>query len=513
VPGFSPCAMNASDIIEGLSPGEARLLLALNSLNGQATPEMVCEAGGFGQLVEVMNAASWLQSKGALSMSEVARKVYSLRSREALERGLPERRALALLDEAGGEVQMKDLSSALGKDASIALGWLRKKDLATIRKEGSNTIITISDHGREMISRKMEDELTLNALAQEDLPEDRLDKGTIADLKGRQDLVTEKVVISRTLELTDLGRELVALGVEVREEVAQLTPELIQTGRWKEVSIRKYDVRSFAPAIYPGKKHPLTRVADEVRRIFVDMGFQEIDEEYVQPAFWNMDALFTPQDHPAREMQDTFYLKNPSRLELEDDLIVDKVCSVHECGGDTGSQGWRYGWCREESERALLRTHTTVNTIRHLWRNPDPPVKVFSLSKVFRKEAIDATHLPEFTQIEGIIMEKNASFDMLCGVIREFYSRMGFKDIRFRPGYFPYTEPSMEIEVRFKDTWMELGGSGIFRPEVTAPFGIKHPVLAWGLGFERLAMLRFDLKDLRDLYISDVDMLRSSPLI
>lgn len=506
--------MNTSEILEGLSANEARLMLALNRLNGRATPEEVFEAGGFGQLVEVMNSASWLQSKGALQISEVARKVYSLKSREALEKGLPERRALALLDHKGGEMDMKDLSSAVGNDeVSIALGWLRKKNLATIRKEAGSTIIAITDNGRETLGRKMEDELTLEALAQEDISEDKLDKATIAALKSRQDLVVEKLAVSRTLELTDLGREMLALGIEVREEVAQLTPELIQTGRWKDVTIRKYDVRSFAPAIHPGKKHPLVRIADEVRKIFVDMGFQEIDEEYVQPAFWNMDALFTPQDHPARELQDTFYLKRPARLDLDAEEIVDKVCSVHECGGDTGSLGWRYEWCREESERALLRTHTTVNSIRHLWRNPEPPVKAFSLSKVFRKEAIDATHLPEFTQIEGIIMEKDASFDMLCGIIREFYARMGFKDIRFRPGYFPYTEPSMEIEVRFKDTWMELGGSGIFRPEVTAPFGIKHPVLAFGLGFERLAMLRFNLKDLRDLYISDVDMLRTSPLI
>jgi phenylalanyl-tRNA synthetase alpha chain len=506
--------MNASEILEGLSSNEARLMLALNRLNGRATPEEVFETGEFEQQVEVMNAASWLQSKGALQISEVARKVYSLKGREVLQQGLPERRALQLLDQKGGQAGMDELSSTLGKqDASIALGWLRKKDLATIQKEGRSTVITISENGRSMLDRKMDDELTLAELAEGDISEDRLDKGTIAALKSRQDLVAERLVVSRTFELTPLGQEMVALGIEVREEVAQLTPELIQSGRWRDVTIRKYDVRSFAPAIYPGKKHPLTRVADEVRRIFVDMGFQEIDEEYVQPAFWNMDALFTPQDHPARELQDTFYLKNPQRIELEDDVIVGKVCRMHECGGDTGSLGWRYGWCREESERALLRTHTTVNTIRHLWRNPDPPVKVFSLSKVFRKEAIDATHLPEFTQIEGIVMEEGASFDMLCGIIREFYSRMGFKDIRFRPGYFPYTEPSMEIEVRFKDTWMELGGSGIFRPEVTAPFGVKHPVLAWGLGFERLAMLRFDLKDLRDLYISDVDMLRSSPLI
>ena len=242
------------------------------------------------------------------------------------------------------------------------------------------------------------------------------------------------------------------------------------------------------------------------------MGFKEIDEQYVQPAFWNMDALFTPQDHPARELQDTFYLAHPQRAEL-DDSVVEKVAAIHENGGNTGSIGWGTKWSKEEAEKLLLRTHTTVNSIKYLSQHTEPPVKVFSLSKVFRKEAIDATHLPEFTQIEGIIMDEDANFDMLCGIIKEFYRRMGFTDIRFRPGYFPYVEPSLEVEVKFRGKWMELGGAGVFRPEVTEPFGIKHPVLAWGMGFERLAMLRWNLKDLRDLYISDIEMLRENPLI
>lgn len=506
--------MNASEILAGLSANESRLLLALNRLNGKATPEQVFEAGGFGQPVEVMNAGSWLQSKGAVVISEVARKVYSLKGREALQRGLPERRAIKLLAERGGEGEMKDLAAALSKEeVSIALGWLRKKDLATISKEGGRTVLRLTDNGRAALDRPTADEVLLEQLAEGELSEEALDKDTIAALRSRQDLVVERLAVSRTMELTDLGRELVSMGLEVKDEVAQLTPELLQTGKWKDVSFRRYDVRTFAPALYPGKKHPLTRIADEVRKIFVDMGFTEIDEEYVQPAFWNMDALFTPQDHPARELQDTFYLKSPCTLPLEDEEIIERVCAMHETGGETGSLGWRYKWCREESERALLRTHTTVNTIRHLWRNPEPPVKVFSLSKVFRKEAIDATHLPEFTQIEGIIMEEGASFDMLCGVIKEFYKRMGFQNIRFRPGYFPYVEPGLEIEVEFKGNWLELGGAGVFRPEVTAPFGVKHPVLAWGMGFERLAMLRWNLKDLRDLYISDVDMLRTSPIL
>jgi phenylalanyl-tRNA synthetase alpha chain len=506
--------MNASEILTGLSANESKLLLALDRLNGRADPERIFEAGGFSQLVEVMNAGSWLQSKGAVVISEVARKVYSIKDRAVLDRGLPERRAIRLLAEKGGEGDMGDLAAELSKEeTSIALGWLRKKDLATISKADGRTVLRLTENGRDALDRPTADEVLLEQLAEEEMSEETLDKAVIAALRSRQDLVAEKLLVTRTMELTDLGREIVSMGLEVKDEVAQLTPELIQTGKWKDVQFRRYDVRTFAPAVHPGKKHPLTRIADEIRTIFVDMGFTEIDEEYVQPAFWNMDALFTPQDHPARELQDTFYLKNPCKLQLEDDGIIDRVCAMHETGGDTGSKGWRYRWCREESERALLRTHTTVNTIRHLWRNPEPPVKVFSLSKVFRKEAIDATHLPEFTQIEGIIMEKDASFDMLCGIIKEFYRRMGFENVRFRPGYFPYVEPGLEVEVEFKGSWLELGGAGVFRPEVTAPFGVKYPVLAWGMGFERLAMLRWDLKDLRDLYISDVDMLRTSPIL
>ncbi|MCD6461277.1 MAG: phenylalanine--tRNA ligase subunit alpha, partial [Thermoplasmata archaeon] len=172
------------------------------------------------------------------------------------------------------------------------------------------------------------------------------------------------------------------------------------------------------------------------------------------------------------------------------------------------SRGWEYDWSRKEAERAVLRTHTTVNTIRYLYEHPDEPCKVFSIERVFRNESIDATHLPEFYQIEGIVMEPGANFRMLIGLLKEFYKRLGFEEVRVRPAYFPYTEPSMEVEVRFKDTWLELGGSGIFRPEVTLPLGVKHPVLAWGLGLERLTMMRLGLSDLRDLYISDVDMLR-----
>ncbi len=505
--------MNAAEVLEGLSPSEKKVLVALQRLDGRASPERIFEEGGFQQLVEVMNAASWLQSKGAVEIEESARKAYGLKDRSLAEKGVPERRALMLLGERDGSLGVKALETALGKEeSSMAIGWLMRKGLASLDRSGAEPMLRLSAEGRRCLAAEMPDEALLKRLAREDLFEDEVDRAALELLKARRGVLQERLVVTRALRLTKLGREIVAQGIEITDEVAQLTPELLQTGKWRGAAFRKYDIRTFAPCSYPAKKHPLTRIADEVRRILIEMGFTEIDDEYVQPAFWNMDALFTPQDHPARDLQDTFYLRSPSRLPLEDEEIVQRVKAVHEDGGDTGSLGWRYAWSREEAERALLRTHTTVNTVKYLAKHPDPPAKVFSISRIFRNESIDMTHLPEFMQIEGIIMEEGASFDMLVSWLKEFYRRMGFDRVRVRPGPFPYTEPSLEVDILYNGSWMELGGAGVFRPEVTGPLGIKHPVLAWGLGFERLAMLRWNLKDIRELYITDMELLRQSPI-
>ena len=206
-------------------------------------------------------------------------------------------------------------------------------------------------------------------------------------------------------------------------------------------------------------------------------------------------------------------VKYPQNYQYNETQLLKEIARVHENGGTTGSTGWGYTFSKTEGERALLRTHTTVNTIRYLYNHPKPPCKVFSLERVFRKENIDTTHLPEFYQIEGIIYEENANFRQLIGILKEFYRRMGFEKIRFRPGYFPYTEPSMEVEVFWNGKWMELGGSGIFRPEVTEPIGVKNPVLAWGLGLETACHAPLWSFDIRSLYISDLEWLRKTPLI
>jgi phenylalanyl-tRNA synthetase alpha chain len=319
--------------------------------------------------------------------------------------------------------------------------------------------------------------------------------------------------VSRKLSLTDAGAALKAGGIEQAIEVNQLTPEILASGKWREATFRKYDPGLATAPKYPGKEHPLQRVIQEIRQAFFEMGFEEVTSPTVDTAFWVFDALFQPQDHPAREMQDTFYMAEPKYGRLPDDKLVQAIARTHENGGDTGSTGWRYKWDIEKARQLVLRTHTTSASIRALAANPNPPRKVFCIGKTFRREAIDQTHLAEFMQIDGIIIDEQATLATLFGTLEAFYKKMGAEEVRFRPSFFPYTEPSAEVFAKMgKLGWVEMCGSGVFRPEVTRPLGCKVPVLAWGGGVERIAMLRFGLDDIRKLYLADIDWLRQAKL-
>jgi phenylalanyl-tRNA synthetase alpha chain len=494
-----------------LSYLEKKVLLALQKRK-KASPEELKAAGKFRELVEVMNAASWLQAKGLVTMKERVVRTYRLARPEVARRALPERKALAALLRASGRLPVPKLQAACKFDdgqLAVALGWLRRKGWAEVSKGSTGSVVSVTPAGRAAAKAKGPDEILLARLAKGELPEDAIDPGLIRNLKSRRDLVKERESVRREIALTPAGEKIVAAGLDLKEEVAQPTTDLLRSGKWREVEFRRYDAKSFAPLIRPGKRHVLGAYIEKIRRIFLSMGFTEIQGDFVLPAFWNFDALFQPQDHPARDQLDTFYLSKPSRMPLPDERVVRRVAEVHETGGSTGSTGWRYPWDRAEAERAVLRSHTTPITLRWLGEHPEPPQKAFIIGRVFRPDAIDVTHLPEFHQIEGVVMEDGANLAQLIGIIEEFYRRLGFARAKFRPGYFPYTEPSMEPEVQRSDgRWMELGGSGIFRPEVTAPFGLKAPVLAWGLGLERVIMAIEGISDIRQLYLSDLDWLR-----
>ena len=505
--------MDIDKTIKELSQNEKKVLLTLKKLNGKGSPEDILKNGDFNQEVEVMNASSWLQSKRLVSIEEHIKTVYSLgkEGKRFLEKGLPERRALKLIYEKKGKTILTELAVSLEKnEIPIAIGWLKKNDWVNIRKD-KETFLEITEKGKKALTKKSDDEKIIQLLKENDNIE--IGKNKINSLLSRKNVIKEKDIITSTILLTENGKKALEKGFEIKDEISQVTSSIIKNNEWKRNIIRPYDINAFAPAVYGGKPHPLVDLISKIRQIFLEMGFQEIQGDFVESCFWNMDVLFIPQDHPAREMQDTLYCKTPSKIKIEEKQLLDEIAKVHENGGTTSSTGWGYEFSKIEGERALLRTHTTVNTIRYLYNNPKPPSKVFSIGRVFRKENIDATHLPEFYQIEGIVHEKDTNFRQLIGVLKEFYKRIGFEKIRFRPGYFPYTEPSMEVEVFWNDEWMELGGSGVFRPEVTEPVGVENPVLAWGLGLERLAMLKFGVTDIRNLYISDLEWLRKKSLI
>jgi phenylalanyl-tRNA synthetase alpha chain len=324
----------------------------------------------------------------------------------------------------------------------------------------------------------------------------------------RRGILAESETVRYTITITPEGLALAGKGFDLRHETGTLTREQILSGTWATANLRRYDVTKLPKKAYPGKIHPYQRIIAEMREILLEMGFEELYGGIVQQSFWNFDALFQPQDHPAREMQDTFYLKETLPLPPG----YEKVKAMHISGGETSSTGWGGVWKEEKAEQCVLRTHTTSVSIQHLAGNPNPPVKAFCIGRVYRRETIDTTHLAEFEQLEGVVMDEGVTFGNLLGILREFYHRMGFEGVRFKPSYYPYTEPSLDAEVYVAGIgWIEMGGAGVFREEVTAPLGINYPVLAWGLGVSRIAMLRLGLKDLRYLHKSDVAFLRETP--
>ncbi|MEM1954572.1 MAG: phenylalanine--tRNA ligase subunit alpha [Nitrososphaerota archaeon] len=459
----------------------------------------------------VAKAAERLQMKGLAKVEEVVLDRVAQLSEEGAEyaeRGLPERRLVDELRARGGRADLEELKRALGENVvQIGIIWAKKSGWIEISRSDGRTVLNLVNYPES----PTEEELVLRFLA--DGPKRLSELGPYSEackrLSRRAGLVLIREVREHVLSPTETALSLYGELEEVTE-VSQLTPELLKTGRWREVRLARYDVYAPVKPVFAAREHPLSALIRRVREAFVELGFQEVKGPLVELAFWNFDALFQPQDHPAREMHDTFYLAWPSKGRIPEEL-AECVRAAHENGAGTGSKGWRYRWSAEEASKLILRTHTTATTIRYLADHREPPVKVFSVDRIFRNERVNWKRLAEFHQIEGILMDRGVGLRHLMGVIREFYSRLGLRDVRFRPSYFPYTEPSAEVDVYLKDLgrWVELGGMGVFRPEVTRPLGVVHPVLAWGLGLERLAIIIYGVEDIRELYRNDLSWIRS----
>eukprot|EP01017_Pseudomicrothorax_dubius_P043857 TRINITY_DN7366_c0_g2_i2.p1 TRINITY_DN7366_c0_g2~~TRINITY_DN7366_c0_g2_i2.p1 ORF type:complete len:387 (-),score=133.37 TRINITY_DN7366_c0_g2_i2:161-1321(-) len=292
------------------------------------------------------------------------------------------------------------------------------------------------------------------------------------------------------------------------KKAADLTADMLADKSWKTQAFKPYNFNALGKELHSGNLHPLLKVRSEFRQILLEMGFEEMPtDNFVESSFWNFDTLFQPQQHPARDAHDTFFISEPEKCKVIDEAYWQRVKTMHE-KGDSQSIGWRYDWSFDEARKNILRTHTTAVSSKMLYQLAQEkefrPRKWFSIDRVFRNENLDATHLAEFHQIEGLVVDKHLGLGHLMGIIRDFFRRIGITKLKFKPAYNPYTEPSMEV-FGYHPTlkrWVEIGNSGIFRPEMLLPMGLSPDVsvLAWGLSVERPTMIQYNIANIRELY-------------
>ena len=429
---------------------------------------------------QIRRGVEWLRQKKLADVTETTNISYSLGKNglDALKNELPERRLANLVND-GPKTFDEVRSSLQGPDFNAAIAHAKKNDWISIEKTETGSKISLKQVPTESWAEK-----TISIIGEGEKSASilRLQK-SFKSLLERPDFLIQHEEKTKTVSLSETGKNI---------DLEQLDSGAI-------------DVEADVPHVHAARIHPLKDTINEIRETFVHLGFTEILGNLSQSSFWNFDALFTPQDHPARELQDTFYLKGLNAKQLATLAQIKNVSNAHK-------KGWRYYWDIQEAKKMVLRTHTTCVTIKHLADKKPDEARIFSLGRVFRNEKLSFKHLAEFNQVEGVVVGKHITLRDLMGIQKEFYRKIGLTKVKFWPTFFPYTEPSLQSMVYNEKLgkWIELFGMGIFRPEVTKPLGITKPVLAWGGGIERIAMLKFGLDDVREFYNNNLSWLRTA---
>jgi phenylalanyl-tRNA synthetase alpha chain len=460
-----------------LHPIEKTIIKLLKTIPN-LTEEQIAEKTGL-SIDQTRRGIEWLKLKNLASVSESEKSFAKLGANgtKAKQEGLPERKLVNLV--ASQPMSFSDLQKKLQGEINVAIANAKKNDWIEIQKNESGNMVSLKQNPGQTREEKMISFIAENIVSVDQIK----DSATLESIMKRPDYIIIETTKSRTVSLS--------------EQAKSIDTEKEDTGA--------IDVEADVPRVYAARTHPLKDTIDEIREVFVSLGFSEVLGNFAQPSFWNFDALFTPQDHPAREMQDTFYIKDKVASKFANQNQIKRVSDAHK-------KGWKYDWSPDAAKKMVLRTHTTCVTIKYLAENKPSEARIFSLGRVFRNEKVSYKHLVEFNQVEGIVVGKNVSLRDLMGIQTEFYKKMGLYKIKFWPTFFPYTEPSLQTMV-YNDRlgkWVELFGMGIFRPEVTRPFGITRPVLAWGGGIERIAMLKYGLDDVREFYNNNLSWLRTA---
>jgi phenylalanyl-tRNA synthetase alpha chain len=414
--------------------------------------------------------------------------------KEYLKEGLPEKNLVLLLD------KMPQKSATLGKlipkvkNFPIALKWALEKEW--VMKRG--------------------DEIILMKPVPEEIPEEKALKKIEAGKEVEEKIL--KILIERNLvkKVSDIYKIVEESLAKSGNVIDELTHEILVTKLWEGKKFRAIDVTKIRKKldlskITPGKKQPYNLFLNEIRKKLAKMGFIEMVGPTIETEFWNFDALFCPQNHPARDWASNYSLKYPKYGSVPRG-IAKRVKAAHENGFNTGSTGWQYEWSLKKASRLMPRSHDTAISPRYMARGVKIPGKYFNMVRVYRPDVIDATHSVEFIQTGGIVLAKNLNFRHLLGLLKEFaYEIAGAKEVKFVPSYFPFTEPSCEIVIKHPRLgWVEAAGAGIFREELTKPLGVDVPVIAWGFGIDRLAMCALKINDIRELFSRNLEWLRKN---
>eukprot|EP00049_Salpingoeca_infusionum_P004886 m.85060 g.85060 ORF g.85060 m.85060 type:complete len:494 (-) comp12772_c1_seq1:233-1714(-) len=485
-------------------------LKLLQDVDAQAKVESMALATAWGVDHEVVvGVIKSIQAMGeviAVKQGSLATWSPSAEGQEAIELGSPEARVFAAVP-AEGTITRDDLVAALGPVANVGMGKaMKSKWLKTTKGANGVELSRLAADIEDTVKTQL-----AQLASGEDVP-----APVLKELKKRN-LVDQKTQAVFTVSKG------AAFTLTLEKQATELTPEMLASGAWKDTQFKPVNLDTLGAPMDVGTLHPLLKVRTEYREIFLEMGFEEMPTaRYVESSFWNFDALFQPQQHPARDAHDTFFMKEPATSAPYPEDYMERVRDVHQNGG-YGSQGYKYDWKVEEAQKNLLRTHTTAVSSRMLYKlaqqKPFKPVKYFSIDRVFRNETLDATHLAEFHQIEGLIAGYNLTLGDLMGTLDAFFKRLGIENLRFKPAFNPYTEPSMEVFSYHPglDKVVEIGNSGVFRPEMLRPMGLPEDVtvIAWGLSLERPTMIKYGYSNIRDLIGPKVDLqaAKEKPLV
>ena len=407
-----------------------------------------------------------------------------------------------LLEIIKDKIEINELSKKIGKYFNIALGLAKKEGFIKLE----NGYIVLNADKDKILERYKKIHKDLQKIINKQLPENKelLEKEKLIFKENKNIFLVFKSKNADKLNLSN-----------VKTETISLTKQMLKTGDWKNKVFKKYNVEAEVDDLNGAKFQPYKRFLDLIRKKLTAMGFEEMSTELITTEFFNFDVLFQPQNHPARTWTDTYSLKKPNKGKLPEKEKVDLIKAAHETGGKANSKGWRYKWNPEIAMKLMPAAQGTAFSAKKMFEGIKVPKRYFAIAHVYRPDVLDATHLNEFNQLEGFVIANKINFKHLLGLLKQFAIEVaGAEDVMFYPDYYPFTEPSVQMSAKHpKLGWVEFGGAGIFRPEITENLGIKQRVIAWGLGIDRLAMFNLGINDIRQLFSQNIDWLRKKPIV